>query len=99
MSAFVQDVSQGGFRFRGREFIPRQASFLLELHLPGSKPVRSLARAAWVKAMPENDGYEVGGIFVEPPREARTVLARHCASVPGRIIPYRTAPLGSGGFP
>lgn len=78
-NALAEDFSEGGFRFRTQEILPHRASFLLELHLPGFKPVRSLARAAWVRVMPENDGYEIGGRFVEPTYETRTAISRQLA--------------------
>jgi hypothetical protein len=68
--------------------LDRRANVLLELHLPGSGPVRSLASVAWVRALPEGNGYEVGGMFVEPPHEARLALEkivqRHGAGVRGQ---------------
>lgn len=74
-NALLQDVGEGGFRFRSDELLNRRSDLLLELHLPGSYLVRSLATVAWVKAMPGDDGYEVGGMFVEPSHEARSALA------------------------
>ena len=73
-NAIVQDVSRGGFRFHSDELLTRKSNMLLELHLPNSSCVRSLATVAWVKAVPENDGYEIGGMFVEPTHEARAAL-------------------------
>ena len=73
-NAAVRDVSIGGFRFCSDEMLSRNASLLLELHVPGSNPVHSLATVAWVKAMPGDNGFEVGGRFVEPGHQARTAL-------------------------
>ena len=75
-NAAVQDISQTGFRFQSREFIPKRASIILEMHLPGHAPVHSLARAVWVREMPLEGGYEVGGVFVEPPHGTRKTLSR-----------------------
>lgn len=74
-NAIIQDVSQSGFRFRSDEFISRHAGFIVEMHAPEHAPVRSLARAVWVKERPGNDGFEVGGMFVEPPHAARATLS------------------------
>jgi hypothetical protein len=74
LNAAVQDISLTGFRFHSQEFIPKQASIILEMNLLGYAPVRSLARAVWVRAQPGDGGFEVGGIFVEPPHGARTTL-------------------------
>lgn len=75
-NAAVQDVSQTGFRFYSQEFIPRHSGFLFEMNVPGQAPVRSLARAVWVRERPSDGGYLVGGMFVEPPHGARTTLSR-----------------------
>lgn len=73
--ATVQDVSQGGFSFRTSELFQRKSCFLLDLFLPGSLPIRSLATVAWIKSMPEDDDYQVGGRFVEPNPDIGTALA------------------------
>ena len=54
--------------------LDRKSNLLLELHLPNSHSIRSLATVAWVKAMPEEDSYEIGGMFVEPTHDARAAL-------------------------
>jgi len=79
-NAGVQDISLTGFRFHSREFIPKRASFILEMNLIGHAPVHSLARAVWVREIPREGGYEVGGIFVEPPHGARTTLSQLVSS-------------------
>ena len=75
-SAAVQDVSLTGFRLHSQEFIPKQASIILEMNLLGHAPVHSLARAVWVREMHGEDGYEIGGVFVEPPHAARMTLSQ-----------------------
>ena len=75
-SAAVQDISTTGFRFHSAEYIPRRASIMLEMKLLGHPPVHSLATAVWVRERPSEDGYEVGGMFVDPPHGARTTLNR-----------------------
>lgn len=72
--AAFQDVSQTGFRFRSKEFIPKQASIILEMKLLGYAPLCSLAKAVWIRQMPSISGYEVGGLFVELPKCARSTL-------------------------
>ena len=73
-NAIIKDISRGGFRFRSDELLNRKSNLLLELHLPNAHCVRSLATVAWVKAMPEDDGFEMGGMFVEPTHETRAAL-------------------------
>jgi hypothetical protein len=75
-NAAVQDVSLTGFRFHSQEFIPNNSGFLLEMNVPGQSPVRSLARAVWVRERPGDAGYVVGGMFVEPPSDVRATLSQ-----------------------
>ena len=75
-NAVVLDISQGGFRFSTFESFQRRSCFLLDLILPGLPPVHSLATVAWVKALPEEAGYQVGGVFVEPNAEVENALVR-----------------------
>jgi len=74
-NATVQDISQGGFRFRTYELFPRRSCFLLDLYLPDSNPVRFVATVAWIRTMPDEDGYQIGGKFVEPNLAVGTALA------------------------
>lgn len=76
-NASVRDVSEGGLRFRTTELLHRGSNILVELYLPGGVPVRSLASIAWVRAMPGDEDFEIGGSFVEPTHDARTTLAQH----------------------
>jgi hypothetical protein len=75
-SAIVQDISQGGFRIRSDELLSSTSNLLVELHFPGANPIRSLATVAWVKALPEDNGYEMGGMLVDPNRETRAALEK-----------------------
>lgn len=75
-SALLQDLSEGGFRFRSEELLNNHSNLLVELHFPSSNPIRSLATVAWVKALPEDSGYEVGSTLVDTTREARAALEK-----------------------
>jgi hypothetical protein len=74
-NAFTQDIGQGGFRFYSRESLPKRTSLVVEMDLLGHAPIRTLARAVWVRERSLGEGYEVGGMFVDPPHSARTTLA------------------------
>ena len=73
--ALVRDLSAGGVRFRTFTFMPLGARMLLELQLPASPPIRAVGKATWVRALPNDDGYEVGGEFDDPAVPLRSVLA------------------------
>ncbi|MBI5439648.1 MAG: PilZ domain-containing protein [Deltaproteobacteria bacterium] len=75
------DLSPDGLRFSCREVVPMRAGFLVELRLPGQEPVRTLGRAAWVRPLPGDGGFEVGGPLVEPTTAARLRIERFLRSV------------------
>jgi hypothetical protein len=75
-NAFAYDISQTGFRFHSMAFLPKRSSFLVEMEPPGHAPIHSLARAVWVRERPLEEGYEVGGMFIEPPHDARTTIGK-----------------------
>jgi len=55
------------------------------LFLPGSHPIRSLATVAWVKAIPGDDGYQIGGAFVEPNSDVGAALAHLVSEQEGAV--------------
>jgi len=73
-NADVEDISQTGFRFHCQEFIPKRASIILEMSVPGYPPLHSIASAVWIRERPSEGGYEVGSRFVEPPHGTRKTL-------------------------
>ena len=78
--AAIQDVSQTGFRFQSREFVPKQSNLILEMNHLGHVPVHYLARAVWVREIPSEGGYEVGGMFVEPAQSVWATLNQLASS-------------------
>lgn len=75
------DLSTAGLRFRHPEPIPSRSSLIVELQLPGEAPVRSLGRVAWVRELPDERGFEVGGPLVEPSTAARLRIERYLRNV------------------
>ena len=73
-AASVEDLSLTGVRFRCADDVRVRASLLFELLIPGTQPVHSCGRAAWVRELPGHDGYEVGGAFENPSTSVRKAL-------------------------
>ncbi|MHB8836762.1 MAG: PilZ domain-containing protein [Candidatus Methylomirabilia bacterium] len=61
--ARVEDLSSEGLRFQCRDEVRDRGGMLLELQLPAGMPVHFFGRAAWVRELPNNGGFEVGGRF------------------------------------
>ena len=75
--ARVEDLSAGGVRFRCTGAVRPREGFLLQLLLPGGRPVHSFGRAAWVRALPGREGFEVGGRFVDQSTSSRRAIEQH----------------------
>jgi hypothetical protein len=73
----VEDLSPAGVRFRCAGNVRAKEGLLVELLLPEGTPVRSFGRAAWVRELPGEDGFEVGGRFVDQSTAARRAIERH----------------------
>jgi hypothetical protein len=75
--ARVEDLSAGGVRFRCASDARVRSSLLLELVFPGEQPVRSFGRVAWVRELPGDAGFEIGGVFEEQSTKVRAAIGRH----------------------
>lgn len=73
----VRDLSREGLRFRCSGSVRPKVGLLLELIIPGERPLRSFGRAAWVRELPGRDGFEVGGRFVDQSTSTRRAIERH----------------------
>lgn len=75
------DLSAAGLRFFSAEAVPPRAGLIVELRLPGEPPLRSLGRVAWVRELPDEFGFEVGGPLIEPSTAARLRIERYLRNV------------------
>jgi len=74
--ARVEDLSQEGLRFLCSDEVRDRSGMLLELHLPDGLPVHFFGRAAWVRELPNNKGFEVGGKFEDQSTWGRKTIER-----------------------
>ena len=80
--ARVQDLSPAGIRFRSPDEVRVRSGLLFELIIPGAPPVRSFGRAAWVRELTNDSGFEVGSSFVDLSTSARKAIERHLQREP-----------------
>lgn len=76
---FVLDVSDGGARFRTRQFLPVHASFIVDLHPAGIGGVRAHGSVAWINGLPGDEGFEVGARLTGQSVAAQTFIADQVA--------------------
>lgn len=82
LDATVEDLSAGGVRFRCSVSLRARSGLLLELLVPGQQPVRSFGRAAWVRVLPNGEGFEIGGRFEDQSTAARLSIERLLSQQP-----------------
>jgi hypothetical protein len=76
VDACVEDLSPEGLRFQCRDEVRTRAGMLLELQIPNAQPVHFVGRAAWVRELPDNGGFEVGGRFEDQSTHGRKTIER-----------------------
>lgn len=82
LDASVQDLSPAGLKFRSSGEVRVRSGLLFELLIPGSTPVRSFGRAAWVRELAGDGGFEIGGRFEDLSTAARKAIERHLRHEP-----------------
>jgi c-di-GMP-binding flagellar brake protein YcgR len=62
----TNNLSEGGVRFRTKDFISRSSRIMMEVDVPlAEKPVQAISKVAWIRKSPGGDDYDIGGQFLE----------------------------------
>ena len=70
----INDISEGGVRFKSNYFISVGSKFLIKLNIPHFKTVEVITQPAWVRELPGRSQYDVGARFVDLGQEDKSVL-------------------------
>lgn len=63
--ALIKDISEGGVRFLGNQFLSLANRLLLSISLPApSHAIKVISKVAWVRKIPMGDQYEIGNHFL-----------------------------------
>ncbi len=63
--ALTRDISEGGIRFIGNEFITLSNRLVLTIMLPAPyRSIKAISKVAWIKKVPMGDQYEIGNQFL-----------------------------------
>ena len=73
----VNDLSQGGIRFRTPNFIPVQNKLLFQIIIPNQKAIEAVAQPAWIREIPPVSQYEVGAKFLSISETDRKLIRRY----------------------
>lgn len=72
----VQDISEGGVRFRAAHFIPVHNRLLFKIQIPRQKCIEALAQPAWIREVPGVNQYDIGAKFLSISDEDRETIRR-----------------------
>jgi len=82
--ALGRDVSESGIRFVTDRFVPLNSRLMMEMCFPPSlKPVKVVARPAWIREIIRQEQFEIGNCFVEISEEDRCRIRNFVTSTPG----------------
>ena len=72
----VNDLSEGGIRFRINHFFPVRQRFYFNLQVPHGAAIESAGELAWIREIPHLNCYEAGAKFVDFPAQRKNLLHR-----------------------
>ncbi len=76
-----KNLSQGGVRFRTREFVPMACRLVVELDMPmAARSVKAISKVAWISRAPSGEGYEVGNRFLEISKKDKEFISENVDS-------------------
>lgn len=70
----IQDISEGGIRFRANQFIPIHNRLSFTLNIPKRKPILVVAQPMWIKEIPRLSQYEIGAQFLVLSEEDKALI-------------------------
>ena len=70
----VNDLSEGGLRFRTNHFLPVNHRVYFRIQIPKAPAIESMAELAWIRQIPSLNCYEAGARFVEFPLQHKRTL-------------------------
>ena len=78
----VQDISEGGIRFRATHFIPVHNRLLFKIQVPGKKCIEAVAQPAWIREVPNVNQFDIGAKFLSLSEEDRDIIRQFTSSLP-----------------
>lgn len=68
--SLAENISEGGVCFKSKEFISLACRMVIEISVPtASKPIKAIAKVAWIKRIPNSEQYELGNQFLDMTKE------------------------------
>lgn len=77
----IQDISEGGIRFRVNHFIPVHNKLLFRIQIPNSKSIEAVARPTWIREIPHLRQFDIGAQFISLSDEDRIVIKEFASAI------------------
>ncbi len=77
----IQDISEGGIRFRVNHFIPVHNKLLFRIQMPNSKFIEAVARPTWIREIPSLRQFDIGAQFISLSDEDRLLIKEFTAVI------------------
>ncbi|NQT46737.1 MAG: PilZ domain-containing protein [Candidatus Omnitrophica bacterium] len=75
IGSLTKNISEGGVKFVANEFLPLASRLVMEISLPTvPRPIKAIAKVAWVRKTAVAEQYEVGNQFLEISRDDKNHL-------------------------
>jgi len=74
----TRNLSEGGVKFKTDQFVSLACRMIIEVVLPEEiKPIKAIAKVAWIKKLPAGDNYEIGNQFLDITREDKHLISSY----------------------
>ena len=77
----VQDISEGGIRFRVTHFVPVHHRLLFKIQIPKQKCIEAVTQPAWIREIPNLNQFDIGAKFLSLSDEDRGIIRQFTSSL------------------
>ena len=75
--ALTKDISEGGIRFVGNEFITLSNRLVLAIMLPAPyRSIKAISKVAWIRKVPLGEQYEIANQFLNLSEDDKKLLRK-----------------------
>ena len=78
----IQDISEGGLRFRANNFVSVHNKLLFKINIPNRKSIEAVAQPAWIKEIPHLNQYDIGAKFLSLSDQDREIIRQFTSELP-----------------
>ena len=81
----VNDISEGGIRFRVNHFIPIHNKLLFRINIPNQRCIEAVAQPAWIREIPNLSQYDIGAKFLSLSQGDKEIIRQFVSSLPSSV--------------